>query len=299
MGKIIGKSALCFAGLCVVSGLIKALTDWLFIVDKPAILTIINLTVLTYILWLLLPAAYAYILFRLFRNNEHSILIIGLNGVFIIIQFFVLLLLRVNTDVLLVSTYLSDTCGIPVIMLGIMFRKLISGKQQVKKVSTNKVLGITAIIAKSVLCFILLTAVSIGFDVLHGYFTSALGIFGLVLDTPLFFIPLFAVLYAYYLYRLLKSNARRRLLLIINSMGLIIICGLSLLFPEQFNALNIISPLVLTIFVGNTALLNLVLAFIFSNVERSGYHGDMNISKKSTSGTGFQSFQAGNDTWVG
>lgn len=298
MGKIIGKSALCFAGLFVASWLVKALTDWLFIVDKPTFLTLLNMLILQYILWLLLPAAYSYIMYRLFINIKRYSLTIVINGIFLIAQFIVLAVINAGEDIMLLSFYIAISGGAPVVMLGLMFQRLALGRINPEKPVKSKPAEMAAVTAKSALCFFMLTAASIGFDKLHNYLGSVFGVIGLVFETPLFFIPIYAVSYAFGLYRLLKSNKRRKLILIINSWVIIVICGFSLVFPEQFNTLDIISPIVMTIFMGNPALLTIVLAYIFNSVEKRGQDINSAMPIKPMSGTGFQDFQSENDPWV-
>jgi len=91
MGKIIGKSALCFMGLVIVSWLLILLQDWIFsLVDIPSLVYVmIRGTVLAFTLRFVLAVAYSYILFRLFIREPQRDLIVALNGFFILVLFFI------------------------------------------------------------------------------------------------------------------------------------------------------------------------------------------------------------------
>ena len=270
MLKILGKSALCFAGLVAASWLVQQLYDWMHSSVNSVLLLLIWITITQYIFGLLLGLAYAYILFLIFKKDKRCWVIIMLNGVFLILQLFYLFILHANNgilhaydDVVLLSMHIACECGLPVIFLALMFNSLKSERGPKKK-SPNKTLNALVLIAKSAICFFGLAAISYGFTIMHNSLLSVLGIIGLFLDNLFFVLPIVAVVYAYSLYQFFRNEGYRRLILILNAVFLIILCVLF----TAWNQMDDISIILIAIILGNTGILTIVLAFIFRSVDK-------------------------------
>lgn len=272
MGKILGKSALCFAGLVIASWLVQKLCDWMFFAKRSMVLTMIWVTVLQYIFWFLLLLAYAYLLFYLFRHEKHCRSIIRLHGLFLIIQFLLMLLIHsknilpLSDKVLLLSATMANVFGFSIILLSVMFTYPKSG-ESVKRSPQNKMRSYLMLIAFSTLCVFVLTAFSYGYDKLHNYF-SYLGYIGLFLDSLYLVVPLCAITYAFCLYRFYRGLKHPRLLIILNSVFLMIVGGLTLLFANKSGLLTGTSHIMIAVYLSNTAIVTPVLAVIFHSVDK-------------------------------
>jgi len=280
MGKVIWKSALCFAGLAAASWLVYLLNDWMFFADKQPGMLIIWAAMLQHIFWFILILAYAYLLFYLFRYEKHCCLIIILHGVFIIWQFLLMLFLSargiisVNSDMMILSVTMVHVFSVSTILLAVLFISLKSSKS--KRQPKSNVLNILLIITESALCFFVLTGFSIAHLFLKNYFLYIFGYLGFFLESIQFIVPLCAITYAYWLYRFFRRHRHRTLLLIINAVFLILFCGFTFMcifidnlrpFIEIFSSPGLVSITIIA-FLGNTAIMTVALAFIFRSVEQ-------------------------------
>ena len=125
MGKIIGKSALSLAGLVAASWLVYLLNDWLPFAFSPSVFSLFYLTCIQYSLYFLSAILYSYVLYRLFRNENRCCMIILLNGIFVILQFYILLFLSADTVALTVSFVMSTTAGYTAVLLSLLFKRCI------------------------------------------------------------------------------------------------------------------------------------------------------------------------------
>ncbi len=287
--KILGKSFLCFIGLAAAGWAVDALCNLLMSIHGQIFFTLLYATILGYILWFLLAAAYAYTLFLVFRNEKRRFLIMALNGAAVYLILYILLYLiiysqyyiYINTDILwdavYISAEISRAAGLTTIILAFMFKSLSQGKTpyEANKV-LNKALNIFWILGKLILCFIALLAVSKGYYLLLINANFKFGIYASLFDTDIF-LPLIASVYAYTLYRLLKKHARRQLIIMINAAFLLLVWGL-ILIPSIF---IVIDRSLLAKVCGNTAIMTLVLMFIFRSVEKRGKTGNSNYKDSS------------------
>ena len=168
MGKIIGKSALCFVGLVVASWLLMQFRD--FNISLGNIHSIIILMFVNYILSFTLPfiltIAYTYILFRLFIREPHCYLIIALNGLFILVLHIVLLFLQVDTSVISYLDMEMAEVSAPIMALALMY-KYLSGKRKPQKRLYGRAANAMFILMKSVECMCLLVVLAIRYKCVH------------------------------------------------------------------------------------------------------------------------------------
>jgi len=260
MGKIIGKSALCFVGLVVASWLLMQFRD--FNISLGNIHSIIILMFVNYILSFTLPfiltIAYTYILFRLFIREPHCYLIIALNGLFILVLHIVLLFLQVDTSVISYLDMEMAEVSAPIMALALMY-KYLSGKRKPQKRLYGRAANAMFILMKSVECMCLLVVLA-----LAGYAFMELRI-------PMLFIILFqgigllnlltAIVYAGVVYILFRRHKHIFLIIAVNSAILLVVWGLIILkiFPVSMNY-SFISF--------NTALLTPILTLVFRSVEK-------------------------------
>lgn len=79
MWKILYKSVLSFIGLFAAGWGVEELFDLISKINqKSTIFILVNLTILSYIFWLIVAVAYTYALFLLFKYDKHRTLIMHL-----------------------------------------------------------------------------------------------------------------------------------------------------------------------------------------------------------------------------
>lgn len=181
---------------------------------------------------------------------------------------------------------LSITIGLPLIIMAFMFQKITSKKEwSIQKISKNKAANILSLILKSIICTLALVAASFGAIAVIRNIDSILGIFGYFIANIMFTLPLIAVVYAYLLYQLIKKHEFRYLIIIINAAFLMGIWGLIIIL-SQTSYLEFGNYVFLTIVFGNTAIVTIMLAFVFKKVEKSGKpNADTNIEKHTNEST--------------
>ena len=261
MGKILGKSALCFAGLAVTSWLIQMLCDWMLqLYPKPLFFGLFWMTILEFIFWLVLPIFYSYLLFLLFHNEKNCCLIMVLNGSFVFLQHYILLVLRVD-GVILASLNASKVAG-SVILLALMYKQLRMTNTKSKMPSgKNNTKDILIMLSKSLLCFLGLVIAILGYNLLKKYALSIFGYWGFYLESPYFIWPMIASTYAFLIFQTVRIQRFRILILMINALLLLLIWGL-IFIPYEGKSFSLIAVC------GNTAIISIVLAFIFRSVEK-------------------------------
>ena len=134
MAKIIGKSALCFAGLAVTSWLLIQLYDFVFSWGNihSFIIVMLRGIVFAFTLRFLLTIAYAYTLFRLFIREPHRDLIIALNGLFILVLFFALQNFSISPYISYLDIRMVQVNSISVIALALMYKYISSNRKALK-----------------------------------------------------------------------------------------------------------------------------------------------------------------------
>lgn len=276
MGKILGKSALCFAGLAVGSWLVQQLVDFIMLTHKiTPFITTVFYSFFIYIMLSLMAIVYPYVLYQLFKNERHSNLIIALNGIFAILQYYLLLFISAIlhtyqfTDMLFVSFVRIIPTGYSTLIFALMFKSLQSGKMLRALQPGNKVFNIHSILGKSSLCLLGLTAVAYGYELYRDLMPSLIGSACINAYVNLIGpenIIYFAFPYAYCLFRLFRQNRNRRLLLIINAVFLLAIYAILLtlmLTQHEFK----IAYLAFVAY-GNASIVTIALSFIFNKVEK-------------------------------
>lgn len=264
--KIIGKSVLSFIGLSVLTWVVEDLGDFLLTTSGSVFYGLLKLTVLQYITWLLLGTGYAYVLFIIFKSEKKRALIVMLNGSAIFIQFFVLLFLNATGDEIMFSFRLSHTFGLLTIMLAFIFNNLTFPKKiQAASIKRNWFNALLSLSAKSAACFLALIAALYGYSVL--YEIVEYGIVLLYCSRLIF--SAVPVLYACMLYKLIQKNKYRLLVMSINAVLLLAVWSLIYLYDFTL-PLNIYYKFFLCAVCGNTAIMTIVLAFIFRSVEKHG-----------------------------
>lgn len=261
MAKILGKSALCFAGLAIASWLLILLYDLVFNCGNTHSFIIIMLrgTILAFTLRFLLTIAYTYILFRLFIREPHRDLIIALNGLFIFVLFFALQAFSISASISYLDIRMVQVNSISVMALALM-HKYISSKRKASEKVFRPAADTMLILMKSSACVCLLIVLA-----LVGKAFMALRTPLLLYITPFQDISvvdlLTAIVFSSVLYTLFRSHKHAFGIIVANSVFLLIIWGLitSRIIPISIN-------FSFTCF--NTAILLPVLALIFRSVEK-------------------------------
>jgi len=272
MGKIIGKSALCFVGLAVASWLVQLLSNYLLLLyPKPLFLSLVWMFLLEFTLWLLLPLAYSYLLFRIFKNKKYCCLIMMFHGIFIIVQYYVLLMLHIGGNVIIASLRASMVAGAPLMLLALMLHWLRTHRSEMRpaKSTGRKVLGA---LAKSALCFLALVAATYAFSLLCSVPITVFGYVGLFIQSPFCVFPVIIIAYAYLLFRLTERGPQRFWVMGANAVALMVLSAVELFIP----GLTIPFPAFLTAYFpphavalfGNIALLLPILVLIFRSMEQ-------------------------------
>lgn len=244
---------------------------------KPYFLGVAYVTIFAYIFWFLLPLAYAYLLFRVFIKEKYCYLIMVLNGILVIIQFYIMLMLLPESysyiNIQYVSLIVSMVAGIPVILLALMFKKLRSPCKKLKlQCDHNRITSVLGVLARCALCFIALIIGVYGFDllasILYSTFMRTITLFT-IFEYYVAFIrdglwPLIAISYAYMLYKAMKKYRYRYLIIAINSVFLLAVWSV----VSFYEAVLPIDRLSLASILGNTAIMTVTLAFIFRRVEK-------------------------------
>lgn len=280
MAKILGKSALCFAGLAIASWLIQMFCDWiLYLYPKELFFGLISIFILELIFWLLLPLTYAYLLFLLFKKEKHCYLILVLNGVFVIVQYYILLMLHINGDIILASLQASKVAGVPVMILALIFKKLRTHNIDKDMPEKSKLASALFILTKSLLCFLALAITTYAFTLLSTSSLRFLGYLSFFVQDPLCAFPLISIAYVYLLFRLIRTYRYHLLtisitavfLMALSAVRLFIVPALSFYHNQSLSLPAFLSelftPNAVAIF-GNTAILLPILALIFRSVEK-------------------------------
>ena len=260
MGKIIGKSALCFAGLVAASWLLMQLRDLnigLGNIHSIIIIMFVN-NILSFTLPLLLTIAYAYILFRLFIREPRCYLIIALNGLFILVLYIILLFFGVAHIVSYLYVEMAHLDSIPVMALALVYRYL-SGKQKTPKKVYRWAANAMFILTKSAACMCLLVVLAVAG---YAFMELRVRIFLIILLQEIGLLNLLTVIvYTGIAYILFRRHKHIFLIIAVNSAFLLIAWGLIILkiFPISMNY-SFISF--------NTAILTPILALVFRSVEK-------------------------------
>lgn len=270
MGKIIGKSALAFAGLGVAGWLMNLLADLIFFSETNGnyYYGITKMTLLSYLPWLALALSYAVALFLLFRSEKRRTLIMVLNSTVVIVLYYLLLFFPI--DVKLPALYIAQAAGVPVMLLSIMLGWLFFRKGKRGHGIWGGASGAVVALGKSLLCF--------GGVVGLSYATCALYVGSRHINawTMLFvdYTPMFlsvAVVYACLLCGLTAGHKRRFFIMIINAVILAAVWSLVLIPGCLPNVLFGISDEYRGFFIsscGVTAVATVALAFVFKGVEK-------------------------------
>ena len=261
MGKILGKSALCFVGLVIASWLLMQLYDWLFSwVNTHSLITaMLKGTILAFTLPMLLAIAYTYVLFRLFIREPNRYLIIALNGLFILVLFFILWFLHVSSYISYLDTMMVQVDSISVMALALMYKN-ISNKRKAPKKVYKRAANAMLILMKSSACMCLLIILALAWNAFMALRIPLIYFIKPFQDIS-FVDLLSAIVYSSVLYSLLRSHKHTFGIIVANSALLLIVWGLILLriFPVSMN-------FSFTSF--NTAILTPLLALIFRSIEK-------------------------------
>lgn len=276
MGKIIGKSALCFAGLAVSAYLTSIFCDYILQIHaKPYVFSITWLFVLEFTLWLLLPLVYSYLLFLVFCDNRDCCIIMILNGVFVIAQYYLLLLLRVGGDVIMASLQASKVAGVPVILLALLFNKLKTRHNTIKaQPQRSVIINAFSVLTKSVFCFLAMMIITYAFSLLCSLPLTIFGYIGFFIQDHYCAFPAIFIIYAYLLFRLNERHRHYRWIIGINAVILMTLCAVELFtpgvtfpMPEFINGHFLPSAISI---IGNAAILLPVSAYLFRGVKKHG-----------------------------
>ncbi len=275
MGKIIGKSALCFAGLVIASWLAINLFDWIQVAfSKGLLMHLPNIDVFYeiyvlffyYILAFLIAILFPYILFLAFKHERRCYLIITINGLFAIMQHYLLIFLyygihlNFSYDIILASLIITVPAGFSATLMSLMFRYLTNVKTPIEEYTSAKLLNsILRTFGKFTMCLLFLMACAFGYDqyraLMPGLFTDYINLRGT--ENMLFFI----IPYACCLFWLLRRHKNRLLLIIINALLLLVIQTLLMVFIIGF-------PVVTLTICGNASVTTVILALVFRSVEK-------------------------------
>lgn len=270
--KILGKSVLCFIGLAAAGWGVQKLTDIFFFMLGSFFFMMLKLTILQYIFWFLLYIGYVYILFSVFKNEKRRRLIMMLNGAAVFLQFYIPLFLTKDRDILFLSVQLSNLFGIPVIALALMLNSIAPDKKKhINDKPGNKAAKGLKVLLKSFLCFLALVIIIKVYGLFFRQAVSILGYVGFFIENFYLMWCLMAIGYAYALYKLVQKHAYRHLILILNAALLMVAWGMIFIPDIELP----IDRFLLSAVCGNTALITIILAFVFRSVEK---HGNMENS---------------------
>ncbi len=266
MGKIIWKSALSFAGLAVVSWLLMVLDEVVISLETSSVALLPVLTLLPYIYWFLLTAAYAFALFRLFVRGKGCCLIVALNGLFVLLQFFAFNLARVPSGILALSTRMMQAGGAAVMLLAFVFKLLLSDK----KPASDKVPGRAANAAR----IILETIMGLGLFAILAFETYALTRSAPAPILQPFWQERFvwlmaAVIYDSVLYLLFRRQYHVTSIMVVNAVLLAAVWCM-VLIPDAQSPLSALFPdfkPFLCGLAGSASILTVALAIIFKRAE--------------------------------
>jgi hypothetical protein len=236
--------------------------------------------ILGFIFWLLLPLVYSYLLFLLFKNEKFCFIIMMLNGIFVIVQYYILLILHIGGDIVYASLEASKVVGVPVILLALLYQKLgMPNGMQKARSGQSEVKNIIGILAKTALCFMALAIAAYGYNLLCSLDLRCFGYLSLFIQDALCAFPLIIIAYGYLLFRLFGKHHHRFLIICMNAVFLMVLSSvrlfvvaalsfyldISLSLPALLS--EFFSPNAISIF-ANTAILLPVLALIFRSVEK-------------------------------
>lgn len=262
--NIIGKSALCFIGIAAAGWGVDSLEKYILHLAKSPFFGILSLSFTGIVLWLLLGIAYAYALFMLLKGHKRRVLIVTINGAVNFLFYFILLIFGLYGDIMLFSYRLSNTYGMLIIILALMFNNLASASQiKTESKSKNKLVSLLSILSKSIVCFLALIILLYGYAWL--YKSS-----GLELQFYISYL-LFSIIpatYACVLYKIINRNKYRQIIMIINAAFLLSVWSLVYVY-DFILPFNIVKSFLYPV-CGNTAIVTFVLAFIFRSVEKHG-----------------------------
>lgn len=270
MGKILGKSVLCFAGLFALGlGIQNMTVQLIHVTNLTRILGIIHVTILQFILWFLLTIAYSCSLYMLFRKEKQRYLIIAVNGIVIIVLFYVLIMVGAGSDIKSITFEIYNSAGLPTIMLALLFKSIQSGDhaQVLVHLAPTRILDI---LLKSALCLLVFAVLLFGYACLDRLFLySILWLAVASINTVL---PLFSIAFAYSAYRLFLKYKRFMPIILCNAGFLLVLWGFQLIpgIESLFDNGSVMQyyRIILWLFTGNTAIMTIVLAFVFRRVEK-------------------------------
>jgi hypothetical protein len=247
--KILGKSVLCFIGLAAAGWALDKLDNFLMHLHMPVFFTILYSTVIGFVLWLLPGIGFAYLLFIIFMKEKQRTLILAVNGIVILIVFYVLIIISnqiqidVDTEYLIAQLF---KVGLSTIVLGFMFNSIYKTEESDEGYTGNAVL---TVLLKSALCFIMMAAIFLE-DV--------------IIDTMLI-LSLLTPAYAFILYILVKKHRLKTVIMFTNCI-LLFSVWVIVFFSFTYNHYIFLFATAC----GNTALLTIALTFIFRNIEKRG-----------------------------
>ena len=298
--KVIGKSALAFAGLAVASWLIQNFNYRVIFNAKESEFTaLLTISVLMYIFRFFITIIYVSVLYCIFKNDKFCYKVMASNGLFLCSLLYLQTLLPYNE----IRCLLFDLsmAGIPVLSLAGAFYIIKSRKSNIKK--RNKTTNFVLLSIKSLAAVIYLIILEI----------TTIYIFVYQLDL-LWWIPfsyinvlwLFnAISYSFGFFLFIRRHPGYIWAVVANA-AFLAIAWWFIFRPSVFPDLPG-TPFIITFnlcgIAGNTAIILPALVFIFRRVEKYGRltTGVCNIEGKRETpvGTDFQDFQGGHDTWIG
>ncbi len=281
MGKIIGKSALCFVGLCVVNWPLMLLDDlilnWGNITSRY--FALFKIIVLINLMWFVVAIAYAYFLFRLFKNEPNRFLIIAMNGLFILILFIVLMYMHVDSNISYFMLNMMHTDSISVMILALMF-KMLSVRRGVRKLNYSNSVNVLFVIIKSVAGLFVIIALSVTAEVfLHVKVISLIPF-----QNTRFVFLLGTIIYTGFMYKFFYQNKHVIMIMCVNAAVLILICFIAItaLTESQYYLLGcpVLSCLTLSSLTGSAAPLMPLLSIVYRSVQKQSLCPVVNVNEE-------------------
>lgn len=268
MGKIIGKSALAFAGLGVAGWLMNLLDHFIFYSgtdNHDYFFGMAKVTLLLYLPWLALALGYAIVLFLLFRNEKHRTLIMTLNAAAVIFVPYALLI-PIGRGLMVFS--IAQSAGIPVMLLALLMGWIFPGQKKKNRGVWSGASGIVLALLKSFLCLGVVVGLAFvaGAFFIESKYPQPIHVWAapFIEYRPVFFS--IAIVYACLLNKLTADHKRPLLVMLVNALVLVAIWSLMLMFG--FLSEGNMYHLYLVIACGNTAVVTFALAFVFRGMEK-------------------------------
>ncbi len=269
MGKIIGKSALCFAGLCVVSGLLMFLDDvminWGNITSKSFVL--FKTLVLSDLMWFIVAIAYAYLLFRIFKNEPNRFFIIAMNGLIILILFFILSYLKVDSTISYFMLKMMQADSISVVMLALMFKPIFSIRKELKK-SYRKCISILLVVIKSFAGLFIIIALAVILQVVLHVKGNLL----IPFQHTRFVFLIGTIIYSGFMYKFLYQNKQAIMIICANAAVLMLISFIATTSNTYYLlGCPVLSWLTLSGLTGSAALLVPLLFIVYRSIHKQRF----------------------------